>query len=254
MFKSGRHEARFLLALLELSSRPSWSLLGIFISGLLIVALTGNWVYDVCLDLNTFLTWGSLAVWITNFILLGIAYFLWLYHERKSANRAILDEYDLVEPHKGLIWILSPGDYPRQIVELSIAHHLPELTDVWMIGAYKYQNMADAYDAVEQLRIDQKWGINLHKADILEADAVHAHDKVLSIMTGLPDGLEPDDIVVDITGGLKPLTAGAAVACVINKWAMSYVESDRDIDGNPISGTQRPIALDAGLISTRTSQ
>jgi hypothetical protein len=66
---------------------------------------------------------------------------------------------------------------------------------------------------------------------ILEVEAVKA-------------GLKPNEIIADITGGVKPMTAGMTLACVARNRNMQYMKVPRDKTGQVIPGvTPEPIRV-----------
>ncbi len=63
----------------------------------------------------------------------------------------------------------------------------------------------------------------------------------------------PENIICDITGGLKLMSVGAALACLAPDRMMQYMASDRDWKGEPIAkGKMEPVLVDITpyLVST----
>ncbi len=57
--------------------------------------------------------------------------------------------------------------------------------------------------------------------------------------------LKPEHIICDITGGLKLMSVGAALACMEPGRTMQYMDSRRDYKGNPIeNGELLPVLID----------
>ena len=63
--------------------------------------------------------------------------------------------------------------------------------------------------------------------------------------------MTPDQVIADITGGTKPLTAGMVLAALTVGGALEYVESERDAEGRPIEDTQRVVLMDTAFYVTR---
>ena len=61
------------------------------------------------------------------------------------------------------------------------------------------------------------------------------------------EGLEPGQVIADITGGTKPLTAGMLLAAITTNSALEYVESERDDQGRPIPGTLHVVLVDTSF-------
>ena len=55
--------------------------------------------------------------------------------------------------------------------------------------------------------------------------------------------LEAHQIVADLTGGFKPMTAGMVMACLSYGRLLEYTESKRDATDQLIDGTQRVIEV-----------
>ncbi|MFZ1241830.1 MAG: hypothetical protein WAW03_18140 [Anaerolineae bacterium] len=67
--------------------------------------------------------------------------------------------------------------------------------------------------------------------------------KVDEIFTRSP--YRPENIICDITGGLKLMSVGAALACLVPGRTMQYMASDRDWKGEPIDkGKMEPVLVD----------
>jgi len=62
-------------------------------------------------------------------------------------------------------------------------------------------------------------------------------------------GLKPDAIIGDITGGLKPMTAGMALACLAKNRDMQYMKAKRGERGEPdTSVPPEPVKIDTTLL------
>lgn len=57
--------------------------------------------------------------------------------------------------------------------------------------------------------------------------------------------LKPETIICDITGGLKLMSVGAALACLEEGRTMQYMDSKRDYKGDPVpQGQMAPVLID----------
>ena len=71
-------------------------------------------------------------------------------------------------------------------------------------------------------------------------------------------GLTPEEVIADITGGLKPLTAGMALAALTmlsttGVVKLEYVQSDYDEAGQRIEGSEHLVMADVSFYVTRES-
>jgi hypothetical protein len=156
-------------------------------------------------------------------------------------------------PHKGLIVLVSPGklDVPLQ----SIQHHAQLLQHCWLIasqgsGQDCLASQRTAAELAEQIRL--RWPkVEVHYGSDYQADpddVVSAWKLVDQIYAAAPQfDLAAPDILADITGGLKPMTAGMALACLAPERDMQYMKTVRDENGEP----QRGAPLIAVQISTQ---
>lgn len=168
-------------------------------------------------------------------------------------------EYDIdvstIDPHPGLIWLLSPGN-PEPLLQVMRHHTRPEaelderLRDCWSILS-DHPAMEETYERMSQEM--ERWGIRdvaLHPVYLPKAGVEDTHRAVRRIYEDevVSQGLRPDQVVTDLTGGLKIMTAGALMACLPpsgKAGPIEYLISRRDpLSGEPIPGSECPIKLD----------
>lgn len=150
--------------------------------------------------------------------------------------------------HKGLIWLLGPGRFDHLMV--AIRHHYSAeetgsgLEHCWLIVA------GDSYTetilkTVREELIEGGFDIEIHPIHIREStlEAVYCAVESIYLAEGAKYGLRPHEIVADITGGLKTMTAGMLLACLPFECPIEYVASSRDAEGSPIAGTQQVVLL-----------
>lgn len=176
-----------------------------------------------------------------------VAALVWIFVQRSERMVGMIDGDDLVTPHKGLIWLITPNPHAIEIAVGAIGHHQPVLTDVWVIGTFHYPGMTESYEALQREVGERDWDVTWHKEPIDEPTLRQAYDAVKRIHHAKPGNFVDNDIVADITGGFKTLSTGMFIACVENTWPMSYVDTPRDNEGKP-AGPPRPVALDIQFI------
>lgn len=148
-----------------------------------------------------------------------------------------LREIDPPRKHKGLIFIYS--NLPT--FQAAVQHHLPELRHCWLLVTPERQ--AEADEAKKKFN-------NVTFSDSLIQHLYHSqacYEAVKNIFqTDVPRlGFEPKEIIADITGGTKPMTAGMVVACVEGDYALEHVAAKFDPEGKPI-GPVRLIEIRMG--------
>jgi hypothetical protein len=80
------------------------------------------------------------------------------------------------------------------------------------------------------------------------------YDKLIHIIDveAPGQGLARNQLIADITGGMKPMTAGMALACLARNLDMQYMKSPRDTIGEVI-GKPVPIKIDTEFKTTTAS-
>jgi len=156
-------------------------------------------------------------------------------------------------PCKGLIWLLGPGRFDHLMV--AIRHHYSaekteyRLKHCWLIVAEDSCTERTLKTVCEKL-IEEGLDIEIHPIRIREStlEAVYCAVESIYLAEGAKYGLRPHEIVADITGGLKTMTAGMLLACLPFERPVEYVASSRDAEGNPIAGTQQVLLLNPNVI------
>ena len=66
-------------------------------------------------------------------------------------------------------------------------------------------------------------------------------------------GLKAEEIIADITGGQKPMTAGMALACLAKNLDMQYMKARRNEQGEPdLTVPPEPVKIDTTFIPSGT--
>lgn len=249
-----KRQSDFLDALLR-GAGPSVELLGAFAMGLLVVGVLGNLMYDLTVAPGdvTPVFWRPL---LAALVFTGVAYFLYrLDYRRKTHIQVSVDESRLAPPYAGLISLFGPnvGTLP-----VALKHHWQGggARHCWLVRQSGLESVQKAYEElVSQLMAE---GINtqIHPVYIDKLDAQTAYEKVRAIFEreAAEEGLMPHEVIADITGGTKPLTAGMILAALAVDGALEYVESRRDDRGAPIPGAQYVVLVDTKFYLTREEQ
>jgi hypothetical protein len=240
-----RRQAEFLDVLLR-GAGPSVELLSAFALGLLMVGILSNLVFQL-------LTEPGVAppaigrVLLTALLFTGLAYAL--YQRDRSRRRTVqaeVDEGRLAPPHPRLIWILGPGPFDHLLFALE--HHVRGGggTHCWLV-MQDTPLVQEAFNKLSQTLLEHGISTRLHPLYIERMDVRAAYEAVRVVFDqeAAREGLSPDQVIADITGGTKPLTAGMVLATLTTGGALEYVESDRDAHGNPIPSTLRVVLVDA---------
>lgn len=164
--------------------------------------------------------------------------------QKRLLARKMRPQEQPITPHKGLILLVSPGN--TEVPRIAIEHHQGTLLHCWLIPSE--QSLSTADELVKE--IHQRWPeVRVHdvQRNLVDPEAVESTWRVVEriyAVDGPEVGLAEADIVADITGGLKPMTAGVALACASPHRNMQYVKTvKRDEHGKPIAGAPRVAVL-----------
>jgi hypothetical protein len=246
-----KRRAEFLDVLLR-GAGPSLELLGAFALGLLVVGLLGDVTYDLLTAPADSLpiAWRPTAAAL---ILTGLAYLLYRLDRRRLRTvRAVVDESRLAPPHAGLIWLFGPGQFEHLIFALE--HHQKDGgAQCWLVMQEGIAPVKERFGELSQRLAETGLTTRLHPVYVKQPDVQAAYQAVQNVFEreAAEEGLTPDQVIADITGGTKPLTAGMVLAALTAGGALEYVESERDAQGRPIEDTQRVVLMDTAFHVTR---
>jgi hypothetical protein len=245
-----RRRAEFLDVLLR-GAGPSPALLTAFALGLLVVGLVGDLSYDLLTAPaeNLAIVWRPVAAAVA---LTGLAYLLYRRDRRRMrVVEAVVDESRLAPPHPGLIWLFGPGSFEHLLFALQ-HHRQGGGAHCWLI-MQNVEPVRETLTRLSQQLVDQGMATQLHPVYIQQLEMQAAYQAVRSVFEreAAEEGLRSDQVIADVTGATKPLTAGMVLAALTTGGALEYVESDRDAEGRPIPGTLRVVLVDTTFYVTR---
>lgn len=219
-----------------------------FVAGLLLVGLLTNLLYQVLLgDIPH--RQGLMTVLVVSGLLLAVAYGSYRRWLRKARRLAfILEEHTLTPPQRrGLVWILTPSGTQHTLV--AIRHHYGDGTELnhlrhcWLIQQRANANVTkERFILEEQLRA-AGIKLELHTVNVEELSVEATYNALVQIVEEkiASEGLSSGQVVVDITGGTKPMTAGLIFGALSTDTLLEYVETERDSAGNPRSETAKVV-------------
>ena len=204
-----------------------------FIIGSILLGVIGNGVYSLLT------LWVGASPFRIFAITVGAAFILpFVWYSLRAAIAAFrlqrqpgVPIEQPIDPQQGLIVLvgLGQGDLEEQVM----AHHIrqpPALRYCWLIAS-------DAVRAQQKHTRLQHWlGERNVLCDTLAiGDANQAQMTYDAVRSALAEATRRfgSAVVVDITGGTKPMTAGAVLACRDADAAMQYMVSTRDEHGQP---------------------
>jgi hypothetical protein len=224
--------------------------IGVIILGLFAVNLSGSLVFELLTDSRPELIRPFLA------LVLITALAVFLYHRNRRRYRSLhvdVDETRLAPPRAGIIWLFSPAGFDHLLFALEHHHKKGGALHCWLV---MQNTQAVKKNYSEFLKHLNEKGLNtqVHPVYITQLEAGEAYHAVRKILEEEAPkmGLKPEDVIADITSGLKPLTAGMILAALTVGCDLEYVETERTPEGEPIPGTLRVVVIDLNFyISTK---
>jgi hypothetical protein len=119
--------------------------------------------------------------------------------------------------HKWLIALASP-EPGIETAEKAIYYHLPALEKVWLLCSEKGEKESKPAAMALREKLARKEILSADRCElvVLSVEEFNTPQKVLdaieAIYAALPEDLPPREVMIDITGGTKPATAGAFLA------------------------------------------
>jgi len=232
---------------------PSPELLGAFALGLIVVGILGNLAYDLLVAPSDSLpvAWRPL---VAAPLLTGLAYLLYRRDQQRGRLvRAVVDESRLAPPHAGLVWLFGPGRFDHLVFALKHHQRGGGGDHCWLVMQENFPPVKERFGELSQRLAEERLSTRLHPVYVEQPDVQAAYEAVRAVFEreAAEEGLEPDQIIADVTGGTKPLTAGLVLAALTTGGALEYVESERDAEGRPIEDTQRVVLVDTAFYVTR---
>ncbi len=202
----------------------------LFLIGTTLFAIFGNALYDVLVALaeialgeETAFLYVAIAI-ASLLLLLIVTLALWLwYNLRRSKRNRLPDTARIERPFAGLVIFVSAN--PRGSEQTAIRFHLDAgvLRRIWMIVTPEAEKKAqELIQSVKQRAEDQGYQVRIATLPIEQAfDIRSAYQAVLQAFEQAADQI--DNVIVDITGGTKHMSAGAVLACREYGVPMQYV-------------------------------
>jgi hypothetical protein len=142
---------------------------------------------------------------------------------------------------RGLVLLIGPL---KGASSAAIEYHLPVLQHCWLVGtkesSHTAQQLANSYS-----NITFHWQEDIYLVDPDLLTSTYSSVSHILDIERPRMGIEFSEVIADVTGGLKPMTAGLTAACVERQCNMQYMKAPRDENGAIISGgVPEPIRID----------
>lgn len=234
---------------------PSAALVAAFVLGLLVVGVVSNLLYSLLTAWDE--TWP--VAWqpaVAAAAMTALAFLLYQLDVRMPRGmKARVDESRRAPHLPGLVWLFGPGPFDHLMTALR--HHCTNdrQTHCWLVMQETVEALEENFRRLSQAISDQGLNARTHRFYIPRPDAEATYEAVRTILEreALEEKLEPGQVIADLTGGTKPMTAGMVLAAITLGCPLEYVETDRDALGNPIPNTARVVLADVSFYLERVS-
>jgi hypothetical protein len=179
------------------------------------------------------LGWGAVAILALATVAFAHAYTV---SESRRRGQGLGPIADLPNPHKhqGLIFLFSREETLREAIQ----YHQPTLEHCWLLVTPEMRDRA-----AKALGHFPDLPFTLHAlGDRYDSQA--CYQAVLDIYRreAPRQGISPEQVIADITGGTKPMTMGMIVACLEGDYPIEHVPTAFDAAGQP-TGPLPPIQI-----------
>jgi hypothetical protein len=202
-----------------LDSRAPW----LFVIGSLVLGLFSNAIYGLILLTLGESAWTLLGIVVAAAAILPLVYlsFRTLVRAFRRPQLTRIDERRQVPPHQALVLLVSAN---RSAPELDMIRHHEQggtLRHCWLVVTPAVRGLGRHEDLRYELH---SRNVEAHLLEI--EDARQAEDTYRQVRRAIRDARallgKGVPVMVDITGGTKPMTAGAVLACREEETVMEY--------------------------------
>lgn len=161
-------------------------------------------------------------------IALTLAAFAVISYQNRPGHLYLLPERK-PRPRRGLILLISKHKAAAPTI---IQYHCGTLTHCWLIATSQSAEIAAelAADFADE-GIEFYFGAPHYQVNDDDAASTHRLVKHILTVDAPAQGLSKVDLIADITGGSKPMTAGLFLACVSEQTPVEYVLAKKDAAG-----------------------
>ncbi len=236
------HFAQFVLTLG--SGATLWRIVA-FVLGVLGFGILANFFFAVAYDWDNLTADRLLRVCATIALFFALAYLAALYDQRlarKMHQAGSTIKEDIAERHAGLICLLSLQFQPCFI---AIKHHCSAhvsgepLRHCWVLITPEAERQGIFGQLQARVSDEAGFNLTLHPIYLANETIEVSYREVSDIYAfrSVEQHLKPHQIMADLTGGTKTMTAGMVMACQDHGYALEYVRSQYGPDGRRIDDT-----------------
>lgn len=202
----------------EAAFSPSRDFIAVFIMVLLAVTLFGNLLYSLLTGAISLIEGGTIVTVGVIVVLSLVAGFVW---ENRKAMQIPFNVVESQRLQRSQVVIAIPSNVGT--IGKIVRYHAGILQHLWLVGdSSQDQN----YDTCKQEYENDI--LKLHRVKIGTSENIQNiyEGYKNAIEEAITLGISADQIVVDITGGTKPMSISAFIAALERGLKVSYVQSD----------------------------
>src|SRR5579859_554661 len=199
-----------------------------FVLGSIVLAVLGNGVYSLIVDLlgeTPYKLWYIVIGALLIFVAITLVSWAWL-RTRHLETVSMPNEHQ-ADACAGLILLMSPRAGTSEEVAIEYHRQRNTLRHCWMLTSPEASMKAQ--------RLASELGQHNIQTSILlitdENQAALTYEMACQAIAQATQALGDQSLIVDITGGTKPMTAGATLACLVRGAPMEYMVPRRKPDG-----------------------
>lgn len=199
-----------------------------FIIGSIVLAILGNAAYALLVLITGEQPQALVAIVIASLLIFVFIIFgSWAWLRRQPQRTVTMSEKQRAQPCAGLVLCVSDPQHARAAITFHYSSGI--LRACWLITSPESQTRAN--ELAEWAR-----GLGLRVTVLPVDDAFASHQSYLAVKDALHQAQRANDslpVIVDITGGPKPMTAGAVLACFEYNTPMQYMRTLYE-NGHPV--------------------
>lgn len=201
----------------EAAFSPNRDFIAVFLIVLLVMTLVGNLLYTGLTDADTLTSDEIIITFVVILVLSLVAGFIW---ENRKAMQILFNVTESQKLQRSEAVIAIPSNVGT--IGKIVRYHAGILRHLWLVGdSSQDQNFAACEKEYEGDIL------KLHRTRTGESEARNIYEGYKqAIEATIALGIPANQIIVDITGGTKPMSISAFVAALERGLKVSYVQSN----------------------------
>lgn len=180
------------------------------------------------------------AIFLVIFLAIVALLLLWVDYIRRRPGE-VKASFQPSQPRQGVILLVSKGENGKQLAWKILQQHASALKQVWLLSTQ--DSFANAQEL--ELQVPQRFrGVAVHPVEqfiVDEDDPKSTWETVQRVY--LESSLPASEMIADITGGTKSMTAGMSIACIPTDRDMQYLYTPNRLEDGRLPPDAESIAM-----------